>query len=304
VFLFAALAAFAVRVALARLPVATLAPRERRAELVARCDRAGRVATWLGVVGVVGWLAVGAAELAGLVPRAGVVLGPFSPVVGTPARVLLLVVAVLGLLVAAAVGFVRRVAGLDDEAVRRFAPVAGGVGLLTVPVPVLAYLLAGIASASPGLLLAVALAGALVLVGAMVVLLALGLVSGAARIGALPDRAAPLALMGAGLLLAAVGAGAANAPTTLVLGGVVGALFAWDVSEFGLGLTQELGHLPDTRRVELLHGVAGVGVALGAGLLAAGLDWLVGAVSLDGGVPTAMLLSVAGVVVLLVALRG
>lgn len=299
-----AIAAFAVRLALDRLPVAALAPRERRAVLIARRDRASRAATWLAIGGLVGWLAIGVAELVALVPPGGRVLGPIGGVTGTPTRLGLLSVAVLALLAAVALGLARRIAGLDDESARRLAPVAGGVGLLTIPVPVLAYLLVGLASVNLGVLLVVALAAAFVLVGAIIALAALALISGAARVGLLPDRAAPLALMGAGLLFVAVGAGAASAPAPVVLAGVVGALFAWDVSEFGLGLTQELGHLPDTRRVELLHGVAGIGVALGAALLAAALDWLVRVAALDGGVPTAMLLAVAGVVALIVALRG
>lgn len=299
-------AAFAVRIALGRLPLLALAARERRPALDRRLARQRRAATWLGVAALAGWAVVGTLELLELVPAVTDVLGPLGGVlVGMGPRLALGLVVVAALVAVAAAGAGRRLASLDAAAARRYAPFAGGIGLVALPLPILTVLLVGLASGSVGVVLLVALALLLVFVGTMLVLLALGLVVVAARTELLPDRAAPLALVSAGLFGVTVGGGAAGVPAPVTFAGVGAALFAWDVSEFGLGLTAELGHLPETRRVEVFHAVASAGVAVAGVAVAAALHALLGVVvPASFALPSAMVVAVLGTLVLLPALRG
>ncbi|MFB6172887.1 MAG: glycosyl transferase, partial [Haloarculaceae archaeon] len=231
--------------------------------------------------------------------------GPASVVVGAVPRVALALVALVALVALAVAGAGRRIAGLDAESARRYAPLAGTLGLVAIPLPALTVLLVGLSSGQYGAVVLVALAMLLVFVGTMVVLLALGTVALAARLSLLPDRAAPLALVAAGVFAVALGGGVAGAPAPLTFLGVGAALFAWDVSEFGLGLTAELGHLPETRRVEVFHAVASAGVALAGVALAAALHATLGAlVPATFALPAAMALAVLGTLVLLPGLRG
>lgn len=138
---------------------------------------------------------------------------------------------------------------------------------------------------------------------ALVVVAPLGLLAlgaafvGAVRLGLLPDRAAGPALGAVGLLVAAAGAGQAGQSGVIVFGLATGALVVWDVSAFGLGLTAELGHQPETRRLELYHGALSVGVGVVAVGALTGLDWLVRTVS-AGGAVVAAAVAVVGVAVL------
>jgi len=300
-------AALAAWLAVERLPFVELAPPERRPDLERQRSTARRVAMSLVAVGFVGWLVVGILEMVDTIPDPETVLGPVlaTVLVGTPLRVVLALATVVAFLAVGVAGLARRVAGLDADSARRLAPLAGAFGLLSFPLPLLVWLMVGLTSGSPGILLLVLIAFGALLAAAVLFLTILGVVVAAAGAGLLPDRAAPLALVAAGLFGIALGAGIGGAPAPVVFAGVGAAAFVWDVSEFGLGLTAELGHLPDTRRVELFHGVASVGVGLAGVALAGGLRALVDAVEpgTDALVP-AMVLAFAGTVALLAAVEG
>lgn len=300
-------AALAGRTALGRLPFAELAARERRPALERRLDDYRRAATWFGVGGLAGWAVVGLLELVGVVPPVTAVLGPPGGIFfGMGPRVGLAASTVVALVAVAVAGAGRRLAGLNAASARRYAPFAGTLGLISIPLPILSVLLLGLASGGLGVVWLVALAIALVFVGTLVVLLALGVIVLAARAELLPDRAAPLALVGTGLLAVTVGGGVAGASAPVTFLGVGAALFAWDISEFGLGLTAELGHLPETRRIEVYHAVTSAGVGLAGIALAAGGYALLDAVVHAGqfALPATMVVAVLGTLVLLPALRG
>lgn len=164
-----------------------------------------------------------------------------------------------------------------------------------------------LAAGTAGGLLAVVAAPVLLGTGgstvALLVVAPVGLVAlgaafvGAVRLGLLPDRAAGPATGAAGLLVAAVGAVQAGLSATLTFALVAGALVVWDVSAFGLGLTAELGHQPETRRLELYHGVLSAGIGVAAVAALTGLHWLVRAAS-TGGTVVAAAVAVLGVAVL------
>ncbi len=103
-------------------------------------------------------------------------------------------------------------------------------------------------------------------------LIVVGLVLVGVLLRIVPDRAGGPALAAVGLVVAAIGFGSLS--PVLVFVCLAGAAVVWDVSTFGLGLTAELGHLPDTRRTELFHGVLSVGVGVVAVLVAVALEWV------------------------------
>ncbi|MCJ0618896.1 glycosyl transferase [Haloarcula hispanica] len=138
----------------------------------------------------------------------------------------------------------------------------------------------------------------------LVVYLLLVLVIGGLTFGLLPARAGPAALTASGLICASIGVAQADLSSLLVFAGVVGGLVVWDVGTFGLGLTAELGHRPETRRLELYHSVFAVGVGL-LGIAAVGLvDTARHAVGAAIGSPETMALAAIGVLLLLAPLRG
>jgi hypothetical protein len=124
-------------------------------------------------------------------------------------------------------------------------------------------------------------------------------------VGFVTDRVAGPALAGGGLFVAAAFAGTVSAPTWLVFGSLVAALVVWDAGEFATTLGSEVGRRAPTRRVELLHGLGAVAVgvcgALAAGALAWGLP--AGRSGAVGGTSVALLAAVAGVVLLVTALK-
>lgn len=119
--------------------------------------------------------------------------------------------------------------------------------------------------------------------------------------GLVPNRAAGPALSAAGLLAVAVGAALAGLPGPLVFAAVAAAVLVWDLSTFGLGVTVELGHRPETRRLELYHGVLSTGVGVVAVVAATGLDWLRRTVGGEVGAWPAVASAVLGAVLLAVA---
>lgn len=299
VFLVAGATAIAVRTALGWLPIAALAPREHRTTVARRVGRWRRRALWVGLGGFTAWVV--ALVLATL--ESPLTLPPMDAVTA-PVRIGLALVTLAALMVATLAVLARRLARFDAATARRLASLAGGLGLLTIPVPLFVWLLIGLAVDSRALVL-VLVGVALVVLGGFIVLVALSLVVATAWVGLLPDRAAPLALIAAGVFGAATGSGLAGAPAPVVYAGVAGALFTWDVSEFGLGLTQEVGHVPETGRLEVVHGVAGAGVGLAGLAMALGATALLEAVHPGSGAPVAaVVLAFLGTLAVLGGLRG
>lgn len=121
--------------------------------------------------------------------------------------------------------------------------------------------------------------------------------------GQVSDRAAAPTLAAVGLVLTAIGAGLGAVPTPLVLALVAGAIVVWDLCTFGLGLTVELGHRPETRRLELYHGILSLGVGLVAVLGLTGLDAVRQSFGSQIGAWPAVGIAVAGAILLALASR-
>ncbi|EMA13475.1 DUF7519 family protein [Haloarcula marismortui] len=287
--------------AVAQLPLVQLTARSRRDAIATRLKRGTRE---LKLV------AIGSAAFTVVVPLA-LLLTPFGQLVASPPfslgiRVLSSWV-VLAPLLAVTVGAL--VAGSGAIVIRKFTTEFNAASVRTV----------GAAIAAVGYLVLLALFllrtgifgfgsfitvffGALLL--PLLVYLVLVLVNGALTFGLLPARAGPAALTASGLICASIGAAQADLPTLLVFAGVVSGLVAWDVGTFGLGLTAELGHRPETRRLELYHSVFAVGVGL-LGIAAVGIvDAARYAVGSAIGSPETMALAAIGVLLLLAPLRG
>ncbi|MFC4450184.1 DUF7519 family protein [Halorussus aquaticus] len=145
-------------------------------------------------------------------------------------------------------------------------------------------------------------AGVLVLAATVIFALSVSFV-----LGFVSDRAAGPALAGGGLFLAAAFAGTLDAPLWVVLGGSVLALVAWDAGSFATKLGAEVGRRAETRRVELLHVLAALSLGGVAAIAAGGLARVVptgpGSGAEFGGLSVALLASVAGTVLLVMALR-
>lgn len=292
-----------VRIALSALPLVELAPTSRRAAAAARVDRwkrrstAGAVSCFLGSGALsMLWAFGGFERLDTATPGTAVALEALSsPFVAGP----VVVGSALCLLAAAGAWLARWLTReLDPKSARRLAAVVGGGVLVVASVPLVA------AALSIRGVYGYALAVSLALGGPPVVLAGIGVGFLAAKLGVLPARAAGPALAGAGLVVATAGAGSAGLPGPVVFACAAGALVVWDVSSFGLGVTAELGHIPETRRLELSHGVLGVGLGVVAVLAATGLDALRTAVGSADGVTAAAVAAVVGVLFLLASLRG
>jgi len=287
--------------AVTQLPLMQLTAQSRRDAMAARLKRGTRS---LKLV------AIGSAAFTVVVPLA-LLLTPFGQFVASPPFSLgirlLSSWVVLAPLLAVTVGAL--VAGSSAIVIRKFTTECNAASVRTV----------GAAIAAVGYLVLVALFllrtgifgfasfpgvffGALLL--RLLVYVLLVLVNGALIFGLLPARAGPAALTASGLICASIGAAQADLPTLLVFAGVVSGLVAWDVGTFGLGLTAELGHRPETRRLELYHSVFAVGVGL-LGIAAVSIvDAARHAVGAAIGSPETMALAAVGVLLLLAPLRG
>jgi len=124
----------------------------------------------------------------------------------------------------------------------------------------------------------------------------------AIAIGLIPDRAGGPAIAATGLLLATIGFG--GGPSPVVFACAAASVVVWDVSAYGLGITGELGHLPETRRLELFHGVLVVGIGLVTVLVLTGIDLLRTTLFAGVGATAALLVAGSGVLLLLLPLRG
>lgn len=308
------LAGLAVRIGLGRLPVVQLAGRRRRSRVVRARDVGRRAGGILAVVGIAGAPILALFELSGAVGGLyGALPGPAVSVLAALTNASVLRAPLLGLFVVLAVVvpiavLLRGVTSDDFPSGRRHALAFGVALLVFLPVPLLArfVLLSPGTSGTAPLVFGVLVIAYLVVAAATAIFLTLlSALPVAAGVGLLPDRGGGIALMAGGVFLATVSMGLGGAPWWAVYAGVAVALVVWDLSEFGLGLAEEVGRLPDVRRVELLHGVGSVAVAVAGLGIAAGLRAATNA--LGGAAPGALTASVAalvGTALLLAALRG
>jgi hypothetical protein len=300
-FLFA-FTAGSVWLAVTRLPLAHLLAVSRE-EMDRRRDRWRETTKWVVAACLSGWFLLGVLELVGALtglyrtPGLALVVGVLSTVW---VRLPVFLVGVGALLVALLAVLARR--ATTGNADWLAGPTFGMLALFAIPFPVLGLLLSGRGGAAG--LAGAAFLAALILVAGMLFMLCYSMGPLAVELGILPDRAGSLSLASAGLLVAGIGAAALRVPGAVVFACVAGSMVVWDVGEFGLGLTVELGHRPDTRRLELLHGVAAVGLAAGAVVLATGLAILFDRLGPQGPVLSAVVLAVAGVLALLGPIRG
>jgi hypothetical protein len=309
-----AVGAIGLSVALWRLPLVQLAPRDRRTT-VSKLRSRGLLAVGMVAAGsTVGWIAVALLEATGVMAdlyRTVPLLEPLLSLTATPLVRVPAVVVGIAAVVAVVFGGLLRLAtsDLSDGFARAIAPMVSVLGLLGIPVPLLVGLLFRITTSPPEeavgwLLVGLGAFVAITFVaGLFMLVFTLGPLVG--WLGLLPERAGPGALAGFGLLVASAGAAVASLPAWLVFAGVAGAVVVWDAAEFGAGLTVELGHLPATRRIELLHAVGSLAVGVAAVAIVVVLDWLLGAlVTVSTPAPGAVVLAVTGVLALLVPLRG
>jgi hypothetical protein len=293
-----------VRLALWAIPATELAPRDSERRVQRRFGRLGRrlVLVWLGTF-VLTWVF---ALLALSGSFRGVALGPGALLVEalTSELVILPLVALCGvsLGVALLATLARKTTTEYDAStsgtVAAALAGAGYVGIVTI--------LALSAGLFPVVAVVIVLASVVL---PILVFLALALAVVAIELEIMPDGAAPLALAATGLVAVAVAAAGLGTPPgtgasgLLVFGATAGALVVWDVGTFGLGVTAELGHLPDTRRLELYHGVFAVGVGVVAVLAVTVADAAVRPVGASLGTPAAMAVAAVGVLLVLVTLR-
>jgi len=284
-------------VAVRTVPAVQLAPEDRRARARERYDV---LKSWLLVGAIGSWGLLAAAVLAAATGLLGAVVRPLSAAIAVLTSALtavLAVVATVALLLSVAVRSGRWAASEARQRSTRsvaaaIAALCYASGLL-LAVPMLArFGNRGIAVflTIPFLPLSIYLVLAGVLLGFYV--------------GAIPRRAGPAALSATGLVAVGLGGALAGYSSLFVFATVAGGLVAWDVGTFGLGVTAELGHRPETRRLELYHGVFAVGVGLVGVAALTVLDAVRQTVAGGIGTPAAMGIAVVGVVLLLVPLRG
>lgn len=293
--------AIVVRLSLRWLPVLELAPRDRRSAVEAHLA-AIRRATLLTTIASIGLFVIG-----GLL-WAGDWFGPLDrrlPLLGD-ALVALSSPWIVGPI--AAVGTVSLLAGILAVSLRWLANSTDATsarrvsaGLVGLPLALLVFLGTIVAATLTSVYVGLLVVAATVL-GPLLLALAFGTGLAGVSLGLVPDRAGGPAIAAAGLVIAAVGFG--NGPPPLVFACVAGALLVWDVSAFGLGLTAELGHVPETRRLELFHGVIAVGIAALAAGVAIGLDLVRTSTAAGIGGTPALIAIALGALVLLIPLRG
>ncbi|WP_323191520.1 hypothetical protein [Halostella sp. PRR32] len=93
-------------------------------------------------------------------------------------------------------------------------------------------------------------------------------------LGFLTDRVAPVSVASSGLFVAALVSGVIGDRPVVVYVGVATAIVAWDVGEFGVGVTEELGRNAWSRQGELTHALTSAAVGVGTVLSAFALHGL------------------------------
>lgn len=121
----------------------------------------------------------------------------------------------------------------------------------------------------------------------------------AATGGFMSRQASGPAVSAAGLVLLGVGVNGAGAPAPLFFACIAGAIIVWDLATFGTSLTIELGHIPETRRLELYHGLVSVGVGATIVLTLTGVNFVRRQFVPSDAALTGVALVVAGIVTLL-----
>lgn len=284
-------------IAVRTVPAVQLAPEDRRA---ATRERYASLKTRLLQAVVGSWVVLAVGVLAAAVGLLGPLVAPLAPILDVLTSVLTALLAVfsaVAVVLALSIWGVRRAVSSGGTASTRLvaAAIAAVCYLFGLLLAIPAALRLG--GAGAGLLLVTPLLPIFIYVVLAALLVGF-------YVGIVPERAGPAALSAAGLVAIGLGAALSGYPSLFVFGAVAGGLVAWDVGTFGLGVTAELGHIPETRRLELYHGVFAVGVGLvgvaALTLLDAARQSFVGGL----GTPAAMAIAVVGVVLLLLPLRG
>ncbi|WP_178915113.1 hypothetical protein [Natronomonas gomsonensis] len=296
-FVVVAYAGAGIAAAIRWLPIRQLTPRSRRPAVERRVAVIRRYALGTIAVAVLSLLAVSLIRASGGFERLeGTALATgfgalSSPLVVWPA----VTVGTVGILAGAVALTLRRLARDSDPAsAERLAAVIAGFVLA-----VAAVVAAALVAVSP-------LVGAIVFLGvlaaplALVVCIAI-LVLGI-DIGILPDRASGAAMAAFGLVVSAVGFARISMPVTFAC--VAVALLVWDLSSFGLGVTAELGRIPETRRLELVHAVVGVGITVAVVVALVAVDALRTGVFAGVGGTVPAVVACLGALALLGTLRG
>jgi hypothetical protein len=306
-------AALAGRAALSTLPVVELAHRRRREAVraaVAQVDatllatvKYGVLTAFASVLTVVPPVreALPVAALAGLVASAALRGALLALAVGAGG------VALTGRLLQAAAGdtaaTLGRVLPLTAGGVGVVAAAVGGGGAVRALVAGLPPAVRPVATSLLDTLspTGLVLGAALVALTALTTLLTALVVAGG--VGLVPTRGSGGALAGTGLGAAAVLLGVDGASSLVVFALVGLAVVAWDVSDQGVGARADLGPR-SAARIETVHAVASVGVAVVGVAIAWAVAGLVGAIALPGGALVGAVVAVAGSVILLGLLRG
>jgi len=280
------------------VPLSKLSPRHRRkahtAQLRRRCWQLGKVA----VGALAGAVLLGAAREPLSAAFIGTVPGTALSVLGAVVSVPLLAVGMLALAVSIVVVVLQRVTEPSSEGEQKH--LAAAVAAIVFQ-GCLFVLVVGVLPLGPSALFVVL---GFAVAGPLVATMAIGLTSALLRSRFVPGRTVGPATAATGLLVAAIGSGLATVPAVVTFGCVAAAMVVWDATAYGFGITTELGELPPTRRLELVHGVFSVGLgAVAVGLLA-GLDLLRAATASAVGGQTAVTVATLGIVALLLALRG
>lgn len=285
------------------LPFLQLTPRDRRPRLERRLGRLRLVVAAVAVVAVFGivvtaavWFLGGFDRLyAALPPTSALLSGLSSAFVVGP---VLLVGFVVFVTAVVALALRRLTRPTDRRSNQLLAAVLAGFSFNVLLAPFAFSVVP--ASGVLGILIAVLLVifGPLLLFG-----VGLTFFVGVA-VGVLPDRAGGPAVAASGMVVAAIGTALVGAPAVAVFACVTAGMVAWDVSAFGLGVTADLGHLPETRRLELFHGVLGVGVGIAVVAALTALNVLRTTVASQVVASPAILLSVVAVLLLLIPVRG
>lgn len=289
------------RIGLRWLPIRQLTPRGRRATadwLLGKIRRLNTVVLLASLAGIGVTVALAVVGLLPILYRLVPVLPElFGLLVSEP-----VVVAVFGVgLLTLALGVIAlalRRATRPAEATgnRLLAPFVAGLVLTLGMLPFTLSLLP-IPLPTPVVLL-------VVLFGPIVLYLAGGTLVVAEYLSILPARAGGPALAAAGMVLATVGAALLGLPGSVVVAMAAVAMLVWDVSAFGLGVTAELGHIPETRRLELFHAVVGLGLGVAVVFVVGLLDLARTALAGDRVAVLAGALAVLGVLVMLLGVRG
>jgi len=294
-------AGVAISIAVDRLPIVQLTARSNRERAIRRVEHITNLGGTVAKAGVVFMLAAFALPAAFMIATGAdsVPFGqPIAAVVGSPFVIAVpVLVGTLALVSAVVAAGLRAIAATVESANEDVVPAAAAGLAFLIVVPVAASGLPRLLLVSPG---SVAL---LLLLGPLALLLTFALVIVGIGMDLVPDRAGGPALAGGALFVSTVGAGLLELPTPLVLATAAGALVVWDVSTFGLGVTAELGHRPETRRLELFHGVLAVGVGVAAVVVLTGVDFLRQEVVFGAQARLAAAVAVAGVLVAIVLLR-